>query len=101
VVREVIRDQLQAEGRKIKDIEPEVLEAEIDKFVDQDDVVKEAKKRINARQKKANISLGRVWARRQSGLTGMGTEQRRPSSVPGHPYSMDTLQQCCCLSQVR
>lgn len=57
VAREAVRDALQAEGKKLKDVDEAKLEAYLDQLVAQDDVIAEAKKRLKAKQKKVQINL--------------------------------------------
>lgn len=57
LARNAIKAKLDAEGRKIGDIDKEKLEAAIDAVAQREDIVKQAKK-IVAERKKATIDLG-------------------------------------------
>lgn len=59
IARDAIKAQLASEGRKIKDVDPERLEAAIDQVAVQDDVLKLAKKRVaDLKRNVAAVALG-------------------------------------------
>jgi len=59
IARDAIRAQLASEGRKIKDVDAERLEAAIDQVAFQDDVLKLAKKRVaDLKRNVAAVALG-------------------------------------------
>lgn len=51
IAREAIKAKLAAEGRKLKDVDPEKLEAAIEHVASQENTLKIAKKRVAERQK--------------------------------------------------
>ncbi len=57
VAREYIKDYLAEQGRKLKEVEDEALEAEIDRIAQNDQVLELAKERLAAKQKKVQINM--------------------------------------------
>lgn len=60
VAREAIKAELASQGRKLKDLADEDLDAALTILVDQEDVQAEAKKRLKAKEKKVKISLANL-----------------------------------------
>jgi hypothetical protein len=62
VARQAIKEQLESEGRKLKDIPKEDLEAEIERIATTHEGVQaEARKRVKAAQKKVQLNLGGLF----------------------------------------
>lgn len=56
IAREAIKAQLAEQGRKLKDVDPEKLEAAIDTVASREEVLKEAKKRVAAKAKTVELA---------------------------------------------
>lgn len=57
IAKQVVKDAIAAQGKKLKDYTEEQLEAAYDKAAQKDDIVKEAKRRLNAQKKNAENAL--------------------------------------------
>jgi len=57
IARQIIRENLQAQGKKLKDVDEAKYEAAVITVSEREEVVKEAKRRVNAQKKAAESSL--------------------------------------------
>ena len=57
IAKQVVKDAIAAQGKKLKDYTDEQLEAAYDKAAQKEDIVKEAKRRLNAQKKNAESAL--------------------------------------------
>lgn len=57
IARQAIKDALAAQGRKLKEIDEDTLEAAIDRAAEQEDIVKEAKRRVKSQKAAADATL--------------------------------------------
>jgi hypothetical protein len=88
IVKKSITDQLQAEGRKLKEVDPEALEALISENITRDDVLKLARKRVADEKRQADQAAAATGALNIGGLAARapkpdkGAEGGQVSTAP-------------------